>query len=177
MHIIIGFLTALATLCFALYRLHNAGVNLNTFNPFYWARRREWEKQLGTKPLHRLETPMEAAALLVVAMARLEGDITREQKQDVIQFFIEEFGISETSAIESFAVSSHLLKDVVNITDEVKPVLAPSIGQYQTRHKESLLKMLKETAGKEREASKDQLAFLAAVEIELNRQPEQAKHW
>ena len=37
---LIGFITALAGLIWALHSLQNAGVNLNAFNPFYWARRR-----------------------------------------------------------------------------------------------------------------------------------------
>jgi len=41
-HIIIGVITAIATLVFALNRLQDSGVNLNSFNPFFWARRRAW---------------------------------------------------------------------------------------------------------------------------------------
>lgn len=44
MHILIGLITAIAGLVWALHSLQNAGVNLNGFNPFYWMRRRKWEK-------------------------------------------------------------------------------------------------------------------------------------
>ena len=46
MHILIAAITAIGGLIWALYRLQNSGFDLNAFNPFYWARRREWEKKL-----------------------------------------------------------------------------------------------------------------------------------
>ncbi|MEX2962926.1 hypothetical protein [Microbulbifer sp. TYP-18] len=70
MHILIGIITAIAGLVWALNSLQNSGVNLNAFNPFMWLRRRKWEKSLGTKPMHALTDSMEVAALLVVAVAR-----------------------------------------------------------------------------------------------------------
>ena len=81
MHIIIAILTAVVGVIWALYRLQNSGVDLNSFNPFYWLRRRAWEAKLGTKPLHRLEKPLEVAAVLVVAALKTEGEISREQKR------------------------------------------------------------------------------------------------
>jgi len=177
MHILIAAITAIGGLIWALYRLQNSGFDLNAFNPFYWARRREWEKKLGTKPIHRLENSMEAAALLVVAMARLEGEVTREHKQEVIQQFTEEFGISESAATEMFAVASHMLSDVFNIIEEVKNVLAPSVEQYETRHKETLLSMLEKVSTSEGKPNNEQQALLNAVKCELNKVPEEAKNW
>lgn len=52
MHILIAFLTTVAGLIWALYRLQNSGVNLNAFNPFYWMHRRKWQKKYGTKAIH-----------------------------------------------------------------------------------------------------------------------------
>ena len=40
MHYVIGFITALAALLFALRKLQEAGVDLNAFNPYVWWRRR-----------------------------------------------------------------------------------------------------------------------------------------
>lgn len=41
MHIIIGVITAIAGLLWALNRLNESGFNLNSLNPFLWARRRK----------------------------------------------------------------------------------------------------------------------------------------
>lgn len=85
MHIIIATISAIAGLLWALNHLQNSGVALNSFNPFLWARRRKWAKQLGAKPMYGLTDSMEAAALLVVAVAKEHGDITRDTKSESFQ--------------------------------------------------------------------------------------------
>lgn len=87
MHIIIGVLTAIAGLVWALHSLQNSGVDLNSFNPFTWARRRKWEKLYGAKPLYNLVKPMEAAASLIVGTLAQEGIISSDQKMQVISLF------------------------------------------------------------------------------------------
>ncbi|HEY7886433.1 MAG TPA: TerB family tellurite resistance protein [Cellvibrionaceae bacterium] len=163
MHIIIAILTAAAGLIWALYRLQNSGVDLNSFNPFYWMRRKKWQAEVGTKPLHRLQSPMEAAAVLVVAMIELDGVVTREAKAEIIKVFSHEFDISDKEAIELYAASSHLLKNSSYIPAEVKMILAPSKEKYQRSQQESLLKMLHQVSTIEGEANKTQLELIAAV--------------
>ena len=177
MHILIAAITALAGFAWALHSLQNSGLDLNAFNPFYWVRRRQWQKQLGTKAIHRLENPMEAATLLIVATARLDGDITREHKQEIIQLFITEFSVTSHTATEFLAVASHMLANVFNITEEVRLILAPSISKYLPRHKVSLLEMMNKTAQREGAASKDQQALIDAVKRELDSAEELAKPW
>ncbi|MFL0809344.1 MAG: hypothetical protein K6L76_02915 [Agarilytica sp.] len=177
MHILIGLITTIAGAIWALYHLHNA-VNLNSFNPFYWMRRRKWEKEYGTKPLHRLDNSMEAAAVLVVAMTELEGAVTQEHKQKVIGLFIEEFGTDKRAALDLYALCSHHLKDVANIAEEVKKILAPTIAQFEERHKKSLLEMINTTATfSQGELSQSQQALLTAVDKELNLVEEVAASW
>lgn len=168
MHIIIGVLTALAGLVWALYRLQNSGVDLNAFNPFYWARRRKWAKELGTKPLHRIQQPMEAAAVLVVATAKLHGDITRELKALVLQLFMEEFNIDQREAIAHYSASVHLLDGVVNLQAEVKNILAPTQEQFKPIQIQSLLTMLNKVAAED-DASEEQMALIESVEACLTK--------
>lgn len=167
MHIIIGLLTAVAGLIWALYRLQNSGVDLNAFNPFYWLRRKKWEAKVGTKPLHRLDNPMEAAAVLMVAMAELDGVVTRDIKTEILTLFTNEFEISEKEAVELYATSSYLLKDASYIPAEVRLILAPSKQKYQPTQKELLLKMLTQISTMEGEANQTQMELLEAVKREL----------
>jgi hypothetical protein len=146
---VIAILTAIAGIIWALYRLHTSGVDLNSFNPFYWFRRRKWQNQINTKPIHLLENPVEAAALLLVATAKLDGEITREQKRFVIQLFIAEFSISETAAHELYATSSYLLKDVDNIIAEVRLILEPCRAAFKPNHIATLIEMLHKVASEE----------------------------
>ena len=70
MHIIIAIVTAIAGLIWALIRLQNSGIDLNSFNPFYWARRRKWERQYTMKPIHNLQQPLDAAVVWLVGIAK-----------------------------------------------------------------------------------------------------------
>ncbi|MCX4027671.1 TerB family tellurite resistance protein [Endozoicomonas sp. SM1973] len=177
MHIIIGFLTAVAGLVWALYRLQNSGVDLNSFNPFHWVRRRNWEKKLGTKPLHSISNPMEAAAVLVVAMAELNGTVTQELKQKVILLFASEFNIPEKEAIQLYASSSYLLKDAINISAEVKHILDPTISQYENRHQSSLLSMLNAVGNFEGDFSQPQAALLKSISQLFKLKNNQSNRW
>lgn len=175
MHILIGIITAIAGLIWALHSLQNAGVDLNAFNPFTWARRRKWEKQLGTKPMHALTDTMEAAALLVVAVARQKGDITREVKQETLSLFQTEFGVNESRAAELFSASSHLITGVLDMALEVRHVLAPSKEDFQVTQVEKLLQMLRQVAALEGGANESQQRIIEAVRNELN--PPEARSW
>lgn len=139
MHIVIGFLTTLAGLIWAFHALQNSGLDLNSFNPFTWMRRRQWEKKLGTKPMHALTNSMDAAALLVVSIAKEDGEITRDTKMEIVTMFEKEFGIKKPRALELFSSSTYFLKDVMNMEAEVSNVLKPNKSQFQKHHVDSLL--------------------------------------
>lgn len=163
MHIIVAALTAIAGLVWALYRLQNSGVDLNAFNPFHWMRRRQWEKQLSIKPLHRLDTPMEAAAVLVVATIKTEGEVTREQKTEVIALFEEKFKLNKQRATELFASSAFLLQDTLDYAAEVKHILAPCQEIFTTEQIESSLELIRSAALLDGEISTTQERLLDAV--------------
>lgn len=177
MHIIIGIITAIAGLAWALNSLQNAGVDLNAFNPFTWARRRKWEKKLGTKPMHGLTDSMESAALLVVAVAKADGEITRDTKLEVLRLFGQEFGINRARSLELFSSSTYILRDVLDMSDEVRHVLAPSKADYQRSHIDKLLDMMRKVADFEAEATRVQLGLIDAVKREFDLNTEQPANW
>ena len=167
MHIIIGAITALAGLVWALYRLQNSGVDLNSFNPFYWLRRRKWEKQLGTKTIHQLENPMDAAALLVTAIATYETSVTRELRNEVASLFETEFHMSHAKAVELFSASVHMLREAGNLEAEVRPILAPTKTKLNAQQIASLLTMLNKAAAFESTAVAAKDRIIKTVEKEL----------
>ena len=164
MHLIIAFLTAVAGVIWALYRLQNSGVDLNSFNPFFWARRRAWEKKAGTKPLHQIENGMDAAATIVVATAKLEGELSIELKRYLFSLFESEFNVSHSRATEMFTSSAFMLNDAVNLTKEVSYILAPSKASFSQAQVQSLLKMMDKISTFEGPASNEQLELVLAVE-------------
>ena len=80
MHVVIGVLTALAGLIWAIVALQKAGVSISAFNPFLWHRRMNWKNNISEKPLYTLSDPMEVAAVLILGVAKCEGEISAEQK-------------------------------------------------------------------------------------------------
>lgn len=176
MHILIGLITAIAGLIWALHSLQNAGFNLNALNPFAWARRRKWQKQLGTKPMHALTNSMDAAALLVVAIAKEHGDITRDTKLEILSLFEAEFGIKRNKSIELYSSSMYLLQSPANIVEEVKHILKPSKDDFEKSHVVKLIEMLNKVANLE-EITDGQRLIVKAVEQELNINEEQSQNW
>lgn len=177
MHIVIGLITAIAGLIWALNSLQNAGFDLNSLNPFTWLRRRRWEKKFGTKPLHALTDSMEVAAVLVTSVAKVEGEITRETKMEILEIFEEEFGIKRNRSIELFSSSIYLLGDVLNMEEEVRHVVKPSKDTFTESHINKLISMLKRTAKLEGEPSEGQVRIMSSVEKEFLPKDEKPSKW
>ncbi|OMH31665.1 TerB family tellurite resistance protein [Motiliproteus sp. MSK22-1] len=177
MHILIGLITAIGGLIWAFHSLQRSGVDLNSFNPFFWIRRRRWEKQLGTKAAHNLERPVEAAALLLIGVAKIEGEITREQKREVISIFENEFNMDKENAAELFSASSYLLQDVTDIQVEVKAILAPCKDRFQNEQSTSFISMLKQVASIDGAPNEQQNMLVNTVKQELFTKPMDVKGW
>lgn len=177
MHIVIGLITALGGLLWVLYRLQASGVDLNAFNPFYWARRRSWEKKLGTKALHQVENSMEAAAILVVAVAKLEGEITRESKGEINDLFISTFHVDDSRAKELFGGAVYLLKDVMDAQAEIKSILAPSLTAWTDAQRKTVVEMVNKVALCEGGASPAQQLFIEELKKQLAFVPSVNSQW
>lgn len=177
MHIIIGVLTAVAGLIWALNSLQRSGLDLNSFNPFTWARRRQWAKLYGAKPLYNLDSAMEVAAVLIVAVLKQEGEITREQKLKVLELFQSEFKISASQAMELFVASAFLIKDELELAQSVQKIIAPCKGSFSPDQTSSLLSMLNSVARIEGEPTKSQLDIIRKVELELKVVAQAKSNW
>ena len=177
MHILIALLTAIAGVVWALYRLQNSGVDLNAFNPFYWVRRRHWQKKFGTKVMHQLDNPMDAASLLVVGIAHMDGQVTRDLKQEILDLFVAEFGVSQTKATEFYAASCHLLKEAAHLPAEVSHILKPCKDKFTQQNIDSFLSMLHKVAAAEADISEAQQALIDAIKKEFTEEEKAATHW
>jgi hypothetical protein len=82
MHIVLGLLGSIVTI---LYLLDRLGIDLGGLNPFYWQRRRAWAKKYEGDPIHSVEDPMHVAAILIVGAAKLNGDLSAEQKRVALE--------------------------------------------------------------------------------------------
>lgn len=177
MHILIALLTAFAGLIWALWRLQQSGVDLNSFNPFFWLRRHAWAKKVGAKPRHQLTRPMDAAAAILLGALRTEGEISREQKQYLIALFEEKFHLNTNQARELFSATAFMLQDVVDMAAEVRPVLAPSLEKFSPEQKQSVLDMLANVCLLDGEVSGEQQAIIAATQKQFSAAIDTSNEW
>lgn len=177
MHIIIGALVALGSILWALNRLQANGLDLNAFNPFTWFRRRKWQQAHGAKALHSIDNPMEVAAVFILGVVALEGEITREQKSYIFKIFIDEFGVSEAVAGELYASASYLIKDEIDLSGQVRSILKPSKSKFTTEMVDAVLVYMNKIANIDDEASDFQRSMIDALGREFAIHQEANQKW
>lgn len=163
MHIIIGLITALATLAWAIKTLQQSGITIDSINPFAWYRRTQWKKLYGKKPLYTLENSMDVAAVLIVGTAQLDGEISREQKQHIVRLFEKEFELSTDKAQALFSSSTFLLNDEQNTVKNVSHIIAPSKASFSTHQINSLLGWMHSMAELDTPTNESQYQLIQAV--------------
>ncbi|MES9814139.1 MAG: hypothetical protein ABW161_15175 [Candidatus Thiodiazotropha sp.] len=83
MHIVLGALGAIITILILVNRLSDNGIDIGWLNPFAWKRRHEWSKKYHANPVFSIQSPMDVTALLMVALAKSEGDMSADQKNEI----------------------------------------------------------------------------------------------
>ena len=160
MHIVIGFLTGLVTI---FYLLDQLGINLGGFNPFYWRRRRAWLKKYGGDPIYAVEDPMEVAALFVAGIAKVDGDITAEEKQSILLEFSTNFSITEREASQLLGSSVHLLGQPQLIATQLNTVLGRLDDLFTPDQAKSLLAMMTTVVSSNEHLSSEQSDLIETI--------------
>jgi hypothetical protein len=130
MHIVLGALGTIITILILVNRLSNSGVDVGWLNPFAWKRRREWANKYHVNPIYSLKNPMDITALLVLALAKSEGDISADQKKEILNIFGEVFHLDSEESTSLFTASNFLLKDGLSPIDNMRKLLAPSSESF-----------------------------------------------
>lgn len=177
MHIILAFLAAVSGLVWALWRLQQSGVDLNSFNPFYWMRRRAWAQQVGVKPRHQLDKPMEAATAIIVGAVKTEGEISRELKQSLIATFEKEFRLSPQDAQDLFSATAFMLQDVSDMSAEVRLILSPCLDKFSKEQKQSVLDILHQACMMDGPINTEQQAIIDATKKTFLVSNEEPNQW
>ncbi len=163
MHIILGILGSIVTILVLTKQLARLGIDVTWLNPFAWARRKKWQKKYHADPAFTLDRPMEAVAGLLYVMAKCSGEITREQKECLLEIFETEFRLDERRATELLSSSSFLLKDEDHIVENLKSFLKPSLAKFDAEKRQSTLDMLEKMADCEGSRTSKQQEFLNKV--------------
>lgn len=178
MHFILGLLGAIVTIAILLKRLDDAGISLGGLNPFLWKRRRDWRKQYDGNPVFKVSSPMDATAILMVAAAKADGDMSAESKQRILELFQSEFKLSEKDASGLMASSTHLLGDGIDVREKLDGFLKPSKSSFTESQAKSALSMI-EKAARSSDSSIHPSAqeFITKVEKELIVEPANESGW
>ena len=164
MHIIIAVITALGGLIWALNALQRGGFDFSSLNPFLAYRRWHWRRTYGGKAIYQLERPMDVAALLLLGIAKADGEITSDQKKLLLEMFQAEFRISRDEASDLLLASSHLLRDVIYLVDHLDKVLERSAERFEPEVAASLLSMMRRVAVLDGSVNSEQQKLIDATE-------------
>jgi uncharacterized tellurite resistance protein B-like protein len=176
MHIVIGVVTALAGLIWALVALQRAGVRIGSLDPFAWYRRMQWRKKYADKPLYCLTDPVDVAAVLLLATAKCEGEVSAEQKQALLKTFESEFSLSADEAADLLVACAHLLRNEVYVFDNLERVLERAKDRFSVTQVASLATLMRRVAELDGPANGEQRKLIDATQryFEERAQPKSA---
>ncbi|MEM7359614.1 MAG: TerB family tellurite resistance protein [Pseudomonadota bacterium] len=142
MHIILGVLGAIVTILILVNRLSDAGIDIGWLNPFAWQRRRAWRKKYEGNPIFSLDSPLEVAALLATTVAKIDGDISREEKEILLSLFQSEFGKSETEASDLLLSSIYIFGNGEEAKAKPEKILKRSLDKFSEDQARSVMGLL-----------------------------------
>ncbi len=164
MHIVLSIITALAGLAWALTSLQKSGFDINSLNPFLWHRRNSWRKKYDAKPIYKLSEPLDVAALLLLGIAKCEGEVSTEQKNQLTEIFQKDFHLSADDASDQLLASSHLLRDEIYIVDNIDKILEKSSTKFSSSQILSLLELMEQIAKLESPINQEQIKLINATQ-------------
>ncbi len=167
MHIILAFLTTIVTILILLNRLAQAGIDLRGLNPFLWRRRRKWKNKYEGDPIFKIEDPMDVTAILMIAIAKSDGDMIREDKNKLLQYFETDFGLSKKDAAGLLISGNYLLKDGDQLKANLKKFLASSKPNFTDQQRKSAISLIKQIAGDEMHENKMRLLNKIVDELDI----------
>jgi len=177
MHIVLGALGVIVTILILLNRLTENGIDIGWLNPFAWKRRRDWAKKYHASPIYSLTHPMEVTALLMVALARSEGEMTLEMKNELKRRFREVFHLDEERASALLTSSSFLLKEGIDEVRNMQKLLAPSKDRFSPAQAESALELFQHIADFEGRPNSFQSDIIQAFRKEFQTVQSPSAEW
>jgi uncharacterized tellurite resistance protein B-like protein len=177
MPILLGMLTSIVTILWILYRLAEMGITLGGLNPWAWRRRRTWRQKYEADPLFSLADPLDVTALLAVATAKADGDMSAAERQALLAEFESTFAVNARRASELLTASVHLLGDGATLRDKLEELLARCRERFSDAQRESALELLDRVAAASGRASAQQLELVARVRAALQPEPARKGTW
>ena len=170
MHIL-AILGAIITILILVRRLDESGIDLGWLNPFLWARRRRWRQKYHANPLFGITDPRDLAALLAVATARRDGDLSSDEKTGLLELFGREFNVPAKTASGLLTSSCYLLGDSQAFLDNPQGVMKPALETMTNEQRHATVHLLEQAAELGGGASELQRELVAELTARLAPQP------
>jgi uncharacterized tellurite resistance protein B-like protein len=174
MHVVLGLLGTFVTILYLLSRL---GIDLGGTNPFFWYRRRAFAKKYGSDPIYSVEDPIHVAALLVIGAAKLDGDLTAEQKKIAQEQFELQFSLDSREASQLFGSAAHLLAAPQLIDTQLKKLADRNKDRFSQDQARSLVKMMVKVASADGDLTAAQAAYIDGVQAQFVRDEKRQGTW
>jgi len=174
MHIIIAALGAIVSIVILLNRLSENGIDIGRLNPFSWHRRRKYRLNHDLNPAFKLPSPLESTALLLVTIAKADGDISVEQKSVLLNIFTDKFHLTDSEAKDLMRASVHLFGSGDEILAKPARVLDSSLEQFNQQQIDSMTELMTLVAHAEGQASQAQLQIISQITNILPKQDSKA---
>jgi len=168
MHIVLAALGLIVSILFLLSRLADAGIDLGGLNPFLWKRRRAWRRKVEGNPIFTLQDPLEIASLLVVATAKVDGDMSSDEKKAVLREFEQTLGLKHRVATDLLGSGAYLLGDMHVFQEQVSAFLANAKERLSPAQAQSVIAMMESVAGATGSASERQKSLITATRNSLD---------
>ena len=160
--------------CFLLNRL---GINLGGLNPFDWRRRRAYAKQYGADPIYSIEDPIHVAALLIIGVAKLDGDLTAQQKEVAQEQFESNFSLDSRGASQLFGSAAHLLAAPQLIDRQLDKLANRNRDRLSKEQATSMVQMMIEVASADGDISATQSEFIDSIRSQFTREEKHQGTW
>ena len=174
MHVLIGLLGSLVTL---LYLLDRLGIDIGGMNPFYWYRRRAFARKYGADPIFSIEDPIHVASLLIIGAAKLEGDLTAEQRSIAQNEFEKNFKLDVTEASGLFGSAAHLLAAPQLLENQLNKLADKHKTLFTGDQAESLVQIMTTVASSGGSLSATQREFIDGIREQFGEKAEPQGTW
>ena len=147
MHILASILGAIGVLIVILWRLQQAAsiardVADAAGGTGRAVRRWRWWRKVNVNPIDLIDDPREAASVLMVAVARADGDMSDTERKAITDQIEQQFGATPEQSIALFTRANWMVREGVD-TREIMRRVMPVLQQSTTAEQRcSLIEML-----------------------------------
>lgn len=177
MHIILGLLGTIVTILVLLNRLSENGIDIGWLNPFSWHRRRKYRLNHDLNPVFKSESPMEVAAIYLLTMVKIDGDMTSAEKAAILNMFTSEFHLSEQEAKDLLSSTSHLLGNGQEVFASPGRVVERAYSHFSEEQVISTLELLNRIAEVDGSMTSQQEKLLQQITKSLPQAKQTTNKW